>query len=122
MQDEIKNPDWHGWSLKPKAAVLSFTTGGCEYEVNLHECKTSAQVCDWIFQISDKSWGKHAAVAGLVGALGDVLCPQGNLCSSGVEQGPLTSEEIDRAIAEYVDAYLDLDRDSDGSDILVLND
>lgn len=57
-----------------------------DYEIDLDECRTSAQVLDWICQIAHKTWATDAVLAALVRQLDRVLRPQVNLCSGGVEQ------------------------------------
>jgi hypothetical protein len=51
------------------------------YEIDLVRCLTSAQVTDWIFQITGKAWADDRTLAGLIRALDDILHPQGTLCS-----------------------------------------
>ncbi len=63
--------------------------GHLRYEVDLERCKTSAAVLDWITQIAGKTWADDSTLAGLVRDLNRILDPQANLCSLGVEQGPI---------------------------------
>jgi hypothetical protein len=60
--------------------------------VPLDRCRTSAEVADWIFQISSKTWATDAVLAGLVRALRTLLDPQATLCSFGEERGPIDVE------------------------------
>lgn len=62
------------------------------YGVPLDRCRTSAEVADWIFQISSKTWATDAVLAGLVRALRTLLDPQATLCSFGEERGPIDVE------------------------------
>jgi hypothetical protein len=79
--------DWGPWSLDRKVRVLYVTEpSGYRYEVDLDRCLSSAEVLDWVCQIAGKTWADDATLAGLVRAIDDVLVPQANLCSSGVDK------------------------------------
>jgi hypothetical protein len=71
--------DGGAWRLNPRYRVLTHP----DYEVDLDDCLTSAEVLDWIMQVAGKTWADDATLAGLVRALGDVLQPQARLCSWG---------------------------------------
>lgn len=77
--------DWGPWRLYPSTLVLvHIDADGYEgYEVDLEDCLTPGEVCDWIFQIAGKGWADDRTVAGLVRVLDEVLEPQANLCSFG---------------------------------------
>jgi hypothetical protein len=80
------------WYLNRRLVALYFgdPASGCwAYEIDLERCRTSAEVLDWIVQVSSKSWASDATVGELVRALADVLDPQATLCSFGRERGPL---------------------------------
>src|SRR5262249_11209184 len=77
------------WTYHPETLVVRYTKGIVEYEVDLEECTTSAQVLDWIWQFAKKSWTSSEAVGDLVKILNKLLRPQATLCSFGVESGPL---------------------------------
>ncbi len=80
------------WVFEPRNLVLYLgdpATGAWCYYVDLERCTTSAEVCDWIFQIAKKLWASDDVLAELIHALDDVLVPQGTLCSCGTERGPL---------------------------------
>lgn len=62
------------------------------YEVDLERCTTSAEMLDWIFQVQGKGW--PGASESLLMALFDLLHPQGNLCSWGVERGPISVRKV----------------------------
>ena len=76
-----------GWVYDPETLVVCYRLD--EYEVDLEECSTSAQILDWIFQFASKSWATNEAVGDLVMILHRLLHPQANLCSGGEERGPL---------------------------------
>jgi len=75
---------WGKWKFDAERLALVFGNG--EYEVDLENMNSSAQMLDWIFQISNKSWATRKDVGDLVQALQDLLSPQGNLCSMGAEK------------------------------------
>ena len=55
------------WELGPRhMLVLRDASGAQLYEVPLEECTTSAQVLDWIAQISKKTWVTDRVIASLV--------------------------------------------------------
>lgn len=55
------------------------------YQVDLDRCRTSAEVLDWIVQISHKSWADEACIGYLVRALDGVIKIQATICPSGVD-------------------------------------
>lgn len=78
------------WRFNPSNLCLEFHHNGrWMYEIDLEECKTSAEVLDWVFQISQKTWASPGIVHSMLAALSDLLEPQESLCSGGEEQGPL---------------------------------
>lgn len=91
---------WGPWMLDTERYVLFAATVSEEYEVDLDDCTSSAEVLDWICQVSSKEWADDAVVAGLVRALADVLEPQANLCSNG-DEGRLTSEAVRALIRRH---------------------
>lgn len=83
----------------PDRLVLVFDVDGYDYEVDIEECTTSAEMLDWIFQINGKQWLKtekeNAELIGrLVQAFDDLLNPQATLCSWGQEQGPINVRQV----------------------------
>ncbi len=79
---------WGQWGFDSKRLCLVFKDG--LYEVNLEDMNTSAQMLDWIFQVSNKTWADRKDIGDLVQALEDLLHPQGNLCSGGIGGKPGT--------------------------------
>lgn len=77
--NEVEGVDWGPWALN----VSAFTLECNDYEVDLEQCTTSAEVLDWIAQVASKDWATDEVVAGLVRAINDLLAPQENLCSGG---------------------------------------
>lgn len=72
---------WGNWQYDAKWMVLTFLPE--DYEIDLEECTTSAQLLDWIFQISNKTWMTEKDRSDMLLALNDLLRPQANLCSFG---------------------------------------
>ena len=93
MKDTFKIGEW---VYDPETLVVRY--GEDEYEVDLEQCTTSAQMSDWIFQFASKSWATSKAVGDLVKILHRLLHPQANLCSGGEEQGPLPKADALRKL------------------------
>jgi len=74
------------WEFDRENGCLS---GPYEYYIPLDRCRTSAEVLDWIFQISHKTWCTPETLADLIEAFRVVVDPQARLCGSGVEHGPI---------------------------------
>ena len=56
------------------------------YYVPLSDMRNSAEVLDWIVQISHKTWATSEIVGDFVKKLDALLDLQANYCSGGVEQ------------------------------------
>jgi hypothetical protein len=97
------NSTWGGWRFIEDARVLELhdSAGRLVHEVNLDRCRTSAEVCDWVFQIVGKSWVTDAIIAGLVRALDELLQPQATLCSFGKERGPINVPATLQGVAQF---------------------
>ena len=63
------------------------------YYIDLEECTTCAQVLDWIFQWSNKNETDESC-RDLLRALDELLDPQANLCSWGVDRGRLDVKKL----------------------------
>lgn len=85
---------WGPWTLNPKN--LSLETE--HYDISLKSIKNSATLLDWIFQVQAKTWADPQVLHGLLAAFEDVLHPQANYCSMGVDR-QVDSEKLAR---EYV--------------------
>jgi hypothetical protein len=85
----VRRSEFGGWRLDRRAHCLVLQAPDAWYEIPLAECRTSAQVLDWILQIAGKTWATPTIVAGLVRALDYYLDPQATLCSFGRERGPI---------------------------------
>lgn len=75
---------WGGWEYNAKVRVLTYLPE--DYEIDLEECTDSAETMDRIFQIAGKGWGTPQVLGDLVQAIQDLLRPQANLCSFGVDK------------------------------------
>ena len=76
--------EWGPWRLNARNLTLIHVPE--DYEIDLESCVSSARVLDWIFQVSTKTWCTKDDAADLLTALHDVLDPQANLCSFGVDK------------------------------------
>jgi hypothetical protein len=70
--------NWGPWRLNKSHFVLYCD----EYQVDLEQCLSSAQILDWLCQVAHKTWATDH-VTGLLAALDDILNIQGTLCSDG---------------------------------------
>lgn len=88
------------WRYEPSnhTLLLLRSNGDFEYEIDLDECSTSAEVLDWIAQVAGKIWATDAVVADLVRALDDVLALQENLCGSGQSRKLKIKEWLARGV------------------------
>lgn len=76
------NSLWRVWQLDPARLVLVHTKTGDE--VDLERIDRSAEMLDWIFQVSN--WANAQDVGDLVTALKEIFSPQANLCSFGTDR------------------------------------
>lgn len=81
---------WGNWTFIESNLTLEYK-GGKEhpedqYDVDLEECRTSAEMLDYIMQIASKTWANNDMIADLIRALNACLRPQANLCSFGVSK------------------------------------
>ena len=60
----------------------------------VERCTTSAEVLDWIFQVHLKGWIEPSDSYNLIVAFRELISPQSNLCSGGIEQGPKNIKNI----------------------------
>ena len=84
---DIKKTQWGNWVLNSKNLTLDyqFSDGGI-YDLDIGRCNDSAKILDWIFQVNSKKWANEKIVYDLLDAIYDILNPQGNFCSSGVNK------------------------------------
>ena len=89
------------WELDKEALVLTLHyLGAPHYEVALRRCSTSAEILDWIAQVSAKSWATPEIIGELVLTLNDFLKLQANFCSCGTEVGHKSASKIKAIIHE----------------------
>jgi len=110
-EEIIKRGKWGNWrfDLRHKLLIISKTLGDGPiqdiYEVDLDECNSSAQILDWIAQVSDKTWASREDIGYLVMALDDLLGLQGAFCGGGREtsngRNDYARRRID-ALVEYI--------------------
>ena len=90
----MNKTNWGDWVLDKETLVLRHK--GTDYEVYLDECNNSAQILDWIIQVSQKSWTTASVIGELVRAMDDILGIQGHFCGSGISH-EANSKEIAQA-------------------------
>nr|MDT0665674.1 hypothetical protein [Micromonospora sp. DSM 115978] len=73
---------------------------GYHYHVYLLNCRTSAEVLDWIFHLR----AKRMDVSGFLQALEDVLDPQRRLCSFGTDKR-LTVADVRQLVKDFRSKY-----------------
>lgn len=87
------------WRLDAETRTLDHVKRG--YWIPLDKCRTSAEVLDWIAQISAKAWTSDADLGAFTRLLCDVLDVQARLCSGGRERGPRDPGPAIERYAEY---------------------
>jgi hypothetical protein len=87
VKDRMRRTSWGCWRYVAGNLTLEARDErGYFYDVDLDRCRTSAEVCDWIFQVAGKTWATKTILADLIHALDDLLSPQANLCPSGTNK------------------------------------
>lgn len=79
----VYKEEWGPWFYSEN----TIRSNQVDYEIDLDECTTSAQVLDWICQAAKKEWVTATVLGQLVIAINDLLDPQTTLCPWGVESG-----------------------------------
>ena len=94
MPEPVNGDRWGYWELDTTELTLTFDPSdhGREYWIRLDTINTSAQMLDWIFQLSGKTWMTPKDRADLLDAFEDILDPQATLCSGG-ESKTLNAKE-----------------------------
>lgn len=81
------NRSWGLWKLDEDGPSLYLNHRGVElYRIDLNRIRNSADMLDWIFQVSNKTWATARVVSGLLDAFEDIFSPQANLCPSGKDK------------------------------------
>jgi hypothetical protein len=83
---KAKSKSFGPWMYERQSLTLTHENG---YEVALLECRTSAELLDWIFQVQQKPWADAETIQEFLRALQELLSPQENLCGGGMELGPI---------------------------------
>ena len=75
------------WSFDKETLTLGLDDQeGNSYEIDLTRCNSSAEILDWIAQVSRKTWATETIISSLVKTLDNVLGFQENLCSWGCDK------------------------------------
>lgn len=82
------------WQFDKRLNVLQFRRGGSArnannilYEIDLDRMSSSAECLNCIFQVAFKTWMTDTDRTDLLIAIRDIVNPQLNLCSWGIERG-----------------------------------
>ena len=75
---------WGKWCFDKKRLALVY--GNERYEIDLERIDGSAEMLDWIFQLSNKPGCSRKDIGDLVEAFDDLFYPQANLCSGGSDK------------------------------------
>lgn len=89
--DMRPHDDWRKrWTFDPENLTLSIPSlASATYDVDLERCNDSAQVLDWILQVSHKTWASPEDIGYLVYALDELaggLGLQEKVCPGGVNK------------------------------------
>jgi len=76
---------WGDWELVDKPQFM-LVNKAHSYDIAMSEASSSAQILDWIFQLHQKRWMTPESVHDLLSAFTDILDPQANFCSMGIER------------------------------------
>ena len=74
---------------------------GWNYEIPVDQFSTSAQVLDWIAQLSGKLWMTDEMLGAFVREVDRVLFLQANYCSMGCDRGKQDAVKIAQSNSEY---------------------
>lgn len=75
--DRIKRNKWGPWFYDYKNHTLNVSKEYeghlFHYDIDLSRCNNSAELLDWIFQISGKTWADADVIYYLISALDDII-------------------------------------------------
>lgn len=99
MSDEpnLKATKWGEWIFIESNFTLLHEKE--EYEIDLADINSNAEIVDWIFQIKSKNWGDAQTVFNLLDAFEIILNPQANCCPIG-EDKEFSGIELTRKFAK----------------------
>ncbi len=85
MSAALDGRTWGRWQYKDVNATLLLMDGDTvEYEVGLEQCKDSAEILDWIVQVSEKTGVSRSDVGDLVEAIDELADGlQTKVCGGG---------------------------------------
>lgn len=86
MKDEARCVGNWAYDVKNSVLILHDADEHWLYEVDLDECKTCAQILDWLCQISGKNWSTPEITTGLLLQLDRIFKLQANYCSWGEDK------------------------------------
>ena len=88
IHDRETRTEWGAWRYRADNLTLELSddAGRYLYYLDLEHFKTSAEMLDMIFQVAGKTWATDKIIADMIHALDDLLAPQANLCSSGMNK------------------------------------
>ena len=92
----MSTSEWGHWSYDSIQFTLTYWNEPHEYEVDLDRCRTSAEVLDWVFQVSHKEWMTPEGIRDFLLALDDLLRPHGTLCPGGQDKA-INPREVAKA-------------------------
>lgn len=75
---------WGPWRIDKKNQCIYHYA--LEYWISLSHLRTSAQVLDFIMQVSHKRWMSSSDTGWFIEAIRDLVNPQATMCSFGVER------------------------------------
>jgi hypothetical protein len=88
---------WGRWRWNKRKDTLDFWYDGenePRYWIELDSARYSSAEClDWIFQVSRKGWMTNEDRGNMLQAIQNVINPQVNLCSWGIERGQTGTKE-----------------------------
>ena len=73
--------NWGNWEFNSDNWILLYKPE--QYEIDLEEINSSAEILDWVFQIRDKQWCDAQILDDMLTAFYEILDPQKNYCSFG---------------------------------------
>lgn len=84
------------WEIDDNTMTLDLIDKDHEYYVEISRCNSSAEILDWIIQVSKKTWVTDNILASLVRRLDHYIDLQANVCSYG-RDGKVDACEVVKA-------------------------
>jgi hypothetical protein len=111
----VRHRSWRPWRIDTQTRELVIRGAAYSYEIDLDSCTSSAQVLDWIAQVSHKTWATDRVLAGLIRALDDCFGFQENLRQDHVIPLGFVAERIRKRLSTRR-RERDLESDTDGNE------